>query len=202
MYFISTDKDMEFTFEENGNRSFTESCVCRLDLWFPDLSIHWNHLGGFKPLRGLSLIPGDCSLIGLQDGLVHLWDPQVMLMCRRFRNHWVWGTGALRTHHTQWDPPHIVSPMLLCALHAANVRASGRFFNGFVSTFMLHETCGLIIGYFVGRERGRKMLTLRFPCSLKLEVHIELVKCLWVSCTEICPLILAAFAKCVLEDWH
>lgn len=65
---------------------------------------------------------------------------------------------------------------------------------------MLHETYVLIIGYFVGRERGRKMLTLRFPCSLKLEVLIELVKCLWVSCTDICPLILAAFAKCVLED--
>lgn len=95
----STDKDMEFTSEENGNRSFTESCVCRLDLWFPDLSIHWNHLGGFKPLRGLSLIPGDCSLIGLQDGLVRLWDPQVMLMCRRFRNHWVRGQ-VLSTHTT------------------------------------------------------------------------------------------------------
>ena len=82
---------------------------------------------------------------------------------------------------------------------AFSVRASGRLFNGFVSTFMLHKTCVLIIGYFE-RERGRKMLTLYFPCSLKLEVHIELVKCLWVSCTEICPLILAAFAKCVLED--
>ena len=88
------------------------------------------------------------------------------MVLHRVRHDWsdlAAAAAAPHTHHTQWDPPHIVSPTLLCALHAANVRALGRFFNGFVSAFMLHKACVLIIGYFVERERGRKMLTLRFP---------------------------------------
>lgn len=127
--------------------------------------------GGFRPLRGLSPTPRDCDLISLECGLgfTIFRVPRWFSCVGRFRYHWVGGWVFLPPPQL-WGGrlyPHHLSHMVTMLCMPQNAKAF---------TMLWAHLCMKPVFLSLGSLlRGRKILSLHFPCSLNLEA----LTCWW-----------------------